>query len=397
MVRDPSRLFAIAALAVLAVTATLGWQVLFPAHRSIQSQRIADQLVTARGERDHAAEEFEGVRGSLAYRRVEEAAARPGASDPVQAQLAVYRSDLDRAEARVARLEAHPGGIREQITHGGAVERCVTCHPGMDDLGATHAALGPDSPYQGWGCTVCHGGNGRALRVDVAHRDLVLRPWTRGPAVTLEPMVEALLSEDKHERAAAAAALHRLTGRDFGYSYHAPAEERALVVRRWRIWWAANATIWRPPHPPGLDASGYDAGGRPLPFVGSGSCLRCHESRQRRHVERWRATKFTSFERLDEVDDGTACLPCHTTGYDPREGTWIQEGVTCEGCHGPGADYAAAMAAGVLLQGRGEIDEGERLLDEVSTQLREQMAGSNVCVDCHDPFGVKDLAYEHVM
>lgn len=30
-----------------------------------------------------------------------------------------------------------------------------------------------------------------------------------------------------------------------------------------------------------------------------------------------------------------ACLACHTTGYDPRTGTYAREGVTCEACHGP--------------------------------------------------------------
>lgn len=29
-----------------------------------------------------------------------------------------------------------------------------------------------------------------------------------------------------------------------------------------------------------------------------------------------------------------ACLVCHVTGYDPATGTWQQDGVSCEACHG---------------------------------------------------------------
>jgi cytochrome c5 len=56
------------------------------------------------------------------------------------------------------------------------------------------------------------------------------------------------------------------------------------------------------------------------------------------------------------------CLACHVTGFSaPKEqkaATWkAEDGVTCEACHGPGADYmampvmkdkAAAKAAGLL-------------------------------------------------
>src|SRR5512141_2147118 len=30
-----------------------------------------------------------------------------------------------------------------------------------------------------------------------------------------------------------------------------------------------------------------------------------------------------------------ACLVCHVTNYDPATGTWEQDGVSCEACHGP--------------------------------------------------------------
>jgi len=210
------------------------------------------------------------------------------------------------------------------------------------------------------------------------------------------PVIDLLESADKEERAGAAAFLRKLTGREFGFVYHAPPEERAEAARAWRTWWLAARGYFRPPYPPGLQAFGYDAAGRPESFTGSGTCLRCHESRQRRHVERWRSTKFASFDRLAGVEDTVPCLPCHTTGYDPDSGEYVQPGVTCEGCHGPGAGYAAAMEGAVRLQSTGAVERGERLLDEVSTELRQRMAQGNVCIECHDPFGVKDLAFEHL-
>ncbi len=343
----------------------------------------------ALAERARRAEELDDLEAQLdaidaPLREAEEAVAR-------------FRAALERAEARLARLEATPRGVREIETPAGQVERCTTCHPGQEELATSHPTLGPDSPHQGWGCTTCHGGNGRALRVDDAHRFLTLRPWTVGGRYDLSPVIDALESPRKEERAAAADHLRRLTGQQFGFVYHAGEAERAVGVRAWRTWWLASRGYFVPPRPPGLRAADRDAAGRPLGYSGAGSCLRCHEATQRRHVERWQATKFTSYARLDEVEDGTPCLPCHTTGYDARSGEYVQEGVTCEECHGPGSGYGAAMEAGNRLRSMGAETEGDRLLDQVSTALREQMASGNVCVECHDPFGVKDLEYEHLM
>ncbi len=310
-------------------------------------------------------------------------------------QLAAFRAPLDRALARQNGLAGWRPGVVEFIRRDGAVERCLTCHPGMDDLASTHGGLG--DVYTGWGCTVCHGGNGRSLEVESAHQFLTVRPWTMGPRYTLEPVIDGLGSDDKHHRARAAAFLREQTGRDFGFRYHDPPAERGQAIARWRDWWSAVGASYTPQEPEGLHSQGFDAAGWPETYVGSGGCLRCHESRQRRHVERWRATKFTSYERVHEVDDPGPCLRCHTTGYDEIEGSYIQPGVTCEGCHGPGSGYEAVMEAASVLAGAGEEEESQRLLDEISTSLREGMAGRNVCVECHSPFEVVDLAYEHKM
>ena len=37
----------------------------------------------------------------------------------------------------------------------------------------------------------------------------------------------------------------------------------------------------------------------------------------------------------DELSKQTSCLECHTTGFDKESGGFVEEGVTCEACHGP--------------------------------------------------------------
>ncbi len=40
-------------------------------------------------------------------------------------------------------------------------------------------------------------------------------------------------------------------------------------------------------------------------------------------------------EQLKQAHNPTACLACHTTGFDIDTGAFLAEGVTCEACHGP--------------------------------------------------------------
>jgi len=40
-------------------------------------------------------------------------------------------------------------------------------------------------------------------------------------------------------------------------------------------------------------------------------------------------------ERWKQQGNPRECLLCHTTGYDPTTNTWIEDGITCQACHGP--------------------------------------------------------------
>lgn len=105
------------------------------------------------------------------------------------------------------------------------------------------------------------------------------------------------------------------------------------------------------------------------------------------------------------------CGPCHMTGYnkagnqDGRPGmigTWPEDGIGCEECHGPGSDHAqkpskknikidaSAKSCGKCHQ-RGGINSkppAKGGFVRHHEQINELLAGSHKdmsCMDCHDP------------
>lgn len=69
------------------------------------------------------------------------------------------------------------------------------------------------------------------------------------------------------------------------------------------------------------------------------------------------------------------CAACHTVGLDVSDYTWLEEGVRCESCHGPGLEHVEIVdAAG------GNIDEEERaaIYDSIHVALDSQSCGQ-----CH--------------
>jgi hypothetical protein len=78
-----------------------------------------------------------------------------------------------------------------------------------------------------------------------------------------------------------------------------------------------------------------------------------------------------------EADETRRCFGCHTSGsaiaghFDPARAT---PGVTCEQCHGPGAEHVAAMKSGKIDAGRRAILNPRRLNPVVSVDF---------CGACH--------------
>ncbi len=66
-------------------------------------------------------------------------------------------------------------------------------------------------------------------------------------------------------------------------------------------------------------------------------CKECHEEQ----YESWSNTThanalFDPIFRtyLEQADEPSECLACHTTGYNAETGEFVLAGVTCEACHG---------------------------------------------------------------
>ncbi len=82
-------------------------------------------------------------------------------------------------------------------------------------------------------------------------------------------------------------------------------------------------------------------------------------------VEDWRSRRYSQY-----------CAGCHTTGYDATTQTWVEPGVGCEACHGPGADHVAATG------------DRARIINPAELLFQDQV---EVCAQCHsrgeDPSG----------
>ena len=79
-------------------------------------------------------------------------------------------------------------------------------------------------------------------------------------------------------------------------------------------------------------------GGPTQPEPQTPSCVSCHSE----FAAEWqggahgRAVSDPLFaDEWTKQGQPGACLVCHTTDYDPASGTWQQDGVACEACHGP--------------------------------------------------------------
>jgi mono/diheme cytochrome c family protein len=114
-------------------------------------------------------------------------------------------------------------------------------------------------------------------------------------------------------------------------------------------------------------------------YMGSESCIGCHESLNKEHIDAWRKSPMArkAFSLIQNEKDKTKCTPCHATGYDPEKKTFKEENVGCEACHGPGEKYQEMMMGADALEG-GKI-------------AREN--GLKSCTRCHHPHITKE---EHI-
>jgi hypothetical protein len=95
-------------------------------------------------------------------------------------------------------------------------------------------------------------------------------------------------------------------------------------------------------------------------FIGAEKCKMCHNSSKKgaqytkwteaRHSKAYqtlasdKAKEAAAAKGIDDPQNAPECLRCHVTGYGAPEEMLtdkykIEDGVGCESCHGPGADY----------------------------------------------------------
>ncbi|WP_088225199.1 hypothetical protein [Desulfosporosinus sp. FKB] len=88
-----------------------------------------------------------------------------------QAQIAQLKSKIDSTQNPELRktLEQQLDNLKEQkpeiktlILPNGKIERCQTCHLGIEEISASHSS-------EAFGCVVCHGGNALSLDQNQAH------------------------------------------------------------------------------------------------------------------------------------------------------------------------------------------------------------------------------------
>ncbi len=91
--------------------------------------------------------------------------------------------EADRSSS--AQLEIH----QIVLPHFSRIDRCITCHLAVTDLRMTHQPLPyrvhsepylQDHPIDEFGCTMCHGGQGRAVDKKNAHARTASAHWSQG-------------------------------------------------------------------------------------------------------------------------------------------------------------------------------------------------------------------------
>ena len=221
------------------------------------------------------------------------------------------------------------------------VEKCMTCHIDEEKLRASH----PDRfPFDIYGCSVCHEGNGESLVKELAHEGMYYG------------------RRDMQRRLKSAETLFEFWGKLADLT---PGESGSYQGKEMGDFKRFNIT------------------GDKAIYVGSKKCIKCHAGLTYPHVERWLRIKFKSFDHVKKAPDYIAgneeyrktCLKCHTTGYDEATGEYSEEGVTCEACHGPGETYSYFMEIG-------KASEGQKI-----AKLGTYGTSYNACGPCHDSRG----------
>lgn len=310
------------------------------------------------------------------------------------------------------------------------IDRCITCHVAIDNpsmadapqpLMAHPGDIMQNHPKEQFGCTICHAGQGRATIAADAHGHIDHWP---DPMVATEELdrscpkchtERSLPNAPRYNMAMdlfyeyGCLSCHKLRGRggDIGPDITNAGE---LHDAEWHFkHFKDPRSVVPTSEMPKEDCSDEQAQlltflmmcykGGPIPtallsnktlqatqmklpepldplalegFVGSQYCIACHAATHPETVETWRESKMTStYDRIRHEPIRDNCLPCHATGLNSATGHFAEEGVGCEGCHGPGREAVRLVLAG-------KPNEHKEL-------LRMDDNSEAVCARCHNP------------
>jgi len=142
-------------------------------------------------------------------------------------------------------------------------------------------------------------------------------------------------------------------------------------------------------------ANGFAQEAPKFKYVGVSKCKMCHKGEKKGNIyEKWQAESHSkAFETLasdeskaiakklgikEEPQQAKECLVCHVTAYkadaaEKEASLTMEEGVSCEACHGPGSEYKSLKVMKDLTAGKLKgADYGLVVPDE------------KVCVTCHN-------------
>lgn len=128
-------------------------------------------------------------------------------------------------------------------------------------------------------------------------------------------------------------------------------------------------------------------------YAGSSSCQKCHASIHEDWMVTRHAEAFSSpiFQRdWSELHKQTSCLECHTTGYNPATGSYAEEGVTCESCHGAFQPNHPAQDMPVKPDAELCATCHKNSTDE--WKASPHSAAGIQCESCHNPHSQEPLA-----
>jgi mono/diheme cytochrome c family protein len=245
--------------------------------------------------------------------------------------------EKERLRMQLEALKEEKIGVKQILLRNREVDRCPTCHIDLNTLANKHPTS-KHFPFDIYGCTVCHGGEGRALDEEEAHK---------GIYATKADMWWRLRDSE-------------------------------TIFNFWK-----QLAILTPPQEIGrqkekemLDFREFTITGEKAKYYGTESCLKCHKDLASNHIERWGKTKFKTMEivknSIDFIEGDQSykeqCYRCHTTGYDEDTGNYKEEGVRCEACHGPGEVYYYLMNIGKYRE---------------ASEIAMIGVDYNVCFNCH--------------